>query len=154
MLINIYILFIMKRLIKEQTWRKQRQKTETQNCYLLCQIWSNQNIVLLDCSSYHTRQNFKGETFVVLRLFTQLQMFSHESMAMSIDNISIQACYRKGFSWTTIFLSNRESFSPWKFCLVRSGINTEISHNGWVAGLGFNLIESFIYSLCYEYYTL
>ena len=134
MLINIYILFIMKRLIKEQTWRKQRQKTETQNCYPLCNLEQPKHCFVRLFKLPYKAKLLRGKTFVVLWLFTLLQMFSHESMAMSIDNISIQACYHEGFSWTTIFLSNRESFSPQKFCLVRSGTDPEISHNGWLAG--------------------
>ena len=37
-------------------------------------------------------------------------MFTHESMALLIGNISIQACYCKGYPLMTIFLSNRKSF--------------------------------------------
>ena len=37
-------------------------------------------------------------------------MFSHESMTVLIGNISIQACYHKGYPLMTIFFSIRKSF--------------------------------------------
>ena len=59
---------------------------------------------------------FEAEKFCGLQFFTQLWMFP-QIAALSISNISLQACYSKSFWRISIFHSKCDSFPLKRFAL-------------------------------------
>ena len=68
---------------------------------------------------------FEGENFAVFTVFRSIVNFFPRIMALSIGNVSLQACYRKNFPRMAILYPNRESFPTRKFCPIRYAVVSE-----------------------------